>query len=961
MKRGLSFITACTLMMTFILSLFSGCSINANAADKMIVSEWLYLINQKFGFSEYTETKPYISNITPENESFDDVQTAFEYSVLPEGYTALKLDDELTREFCAITLSGAIYIANDKEINICDYNSLMFPESVKTVINEGIMSLDESGNFNPQKVVSYSDAIVALDAAYHSWAFHKFDTVVDYTLSANVVDLGGLSTIYTYEDSAEVTNYDADGNATTTTEVRTNYAVDNNFVEQQRKWLSDNNFEYNGELNLVTIDDISDKNISEGSVLTIPDSLEYPTGLYLKVNKIGQNQDGKYELEVSPAAIDDVFDGDVDIALTKQIDFSQCVIYDADGNILSEGKYSNDNEETAANMSFMNTDATLSMKLEKDNIPLPGGLKGKLTAKDGSITLSVSNEEKQSGGSNTYTKETDTTELSVEFKNMVCTACETENFKNLWGKDTGIINPMGYHKLSLSYDTTIKGSLSYKWEDDDIDKDKNSLGLVMSGQFTKALTKTTLNNKKIAAIPVYLFPGVAVELDLYMSVSLEGEVTFSFGFSDGTIVFESRKMKPSYSANWGRLASKSVSGSIKAEIAPQLNLCLAIVNVDVIDIEGKIGVGLKIEAKLTEVYDDHTAVSDPKELDVGAAAACMDLLNDPQKSSDEESQLLFCLDTTAYGILDFTFCSDKSIVGKALKLLGVKEMKIKIWDEESKKLVNIHFEGGTDTSFAAVPNCTLSDRIDGLIEHGDDLEISPLGDVTLEVGETKIIDITMLPKTKHKYYLTSDLETLVESDKIAVCSIAPENEDNSKIKFKWEDAIKKFTGKKTDEDELDKIKITGIAEGATHIIVRTKDDMYSIPLTVTVIPKEVEIKEYMIPTIESFFASTTVGDTTSVNILKVPEGQAVDNVFWESDDESIAYVDRLTGEITGVSSGECTVKAYISGYEDSGVYCLVSISDDYSASLTAFGLDASSNHRMWIKTDGLPVMIVERA
>lgn len=954
MKKWVSLFVACAIMFTTVAALFTGCSITAEAKNTMINSEWLYLINRKFGFNEYSQNDPYVPNITSENEYFDEVQIAYEYSVIPTGYTALKLDDELTREFCAVTLSGAIYIANDKEINIGDYNSLMFPESVKTVINEKIMSLDENGNFNPQKVVSYSDAIVALDVAYNSWAFHRFDTVVDYTLSDNVVDLGGLSTIYTYEDSVEVINYDSDGNSTTTTEVRTEYAVDNNFVEQQRKWLSDNNFEYNKELGLVTIDNISDKNINEGSVLTIPDSLEYPTGLYLKVNGIKQGQNGKYELEVSPAAIDDVFDGDVNIALTKQIDFSKCVIYDADGNVLSEGKYSNGNEETAANMSFMNTATTLSMKHESE-ISLPGGLKGKLTAKDGSITLSILSEKKKSGGPNTYTKEKGTTEFSVEFKNMVCNACETENFK-VFGKDTGVINPDGYHKLSLSYDTTIKGSLSYKWEDD-MEKDKNSLGL----KFTEELMTASLNNKKIASIPVYLFPGVAVELDFYMSVSLKGEVSFSFGFSDGAIVFESRKMKPSYSASIGSLASKSVSGVIEAEIAPQPNLCLSIVNVNVIDIEGKIGVGLKIEAKLTDVYDDHTAASDPKELDIGTAAACMHSLNEPQGLADDESQILFCLDTTAYGILDFTFCSDKSLVGKALKLFGVKEMKVKVWDENSKKLFNSHFEGGTDTAFAVVPKCTLSDRIDGLIEHGDSLEINPLGDVTLEVGETKIIDITMLPQTKHKYYLTSDLEALVENEKTAVCSIAPENEDNSKIKFKWGDAIKKLTGKKTDEDELDKIKITGIDEGATHIIVRTKDNMYSIPLTVTVVPKETEIKEYMIPTIESFFASTTVGNTTSINILKVPEGQTMDNVFWESDDESIAYVDSLTGEITGVSSGECTVKVYISGYEDSGVYCLVSISDNYSTTLTALDPNIGKNHKNWIKIDGQPVIVLTKA
>lgn len=960
MKRGISFLLACTFMLTLGTSLLTGCS---SQNEYMQNGEWLYLINEKFGFS-YPDEKTYETSVDIANEYYNDVQIAYGYGVLPEEMTDIETSASLTNELCALTLAGAIYEPNISEVDIADINKTDYADAVITIVNEGIMPLTSGNKFQPSKKIKYEDAVEYLDRAYYSWVNHHYDPYVDYTLNENVVDFSGLSTVYSYEKSVEVTDnssFDDSGNPVTHTETNTEYTVDEVYVENQRKWLSDNDFNYNEDKGIVTLNDISDKGIKEGSILTIPDTLEYPTGLYLKVENITQDSDGEYELQVVPAEIADVFEGTVSFEMSKPIDFSQCVIYDADGNILSSGKYGNENTSISP-MSYSDMAATLSMS--KDiKIPLPGGLEGKLLAKDGSITLSVADKNNTSGGGNTGTKETDSTSFSVEFSNMVCNTCEFENYK-LFGLDTGVLNPDGYHKLSLSYDTKIKGSLVHKWESDS-SQTKNSLGVMLNSSFTKFskfFDKKTLNNHLIATIPVPLLPGIAAEFDLYMRVTLEGEVSFSFGFSDGSVVFESRHLKPTFSATIGDLSSKSVSGSIKAELAPQLYLCFAIANVDVIDVAGEIGIGAKAEAKLTEVYDGHTALSDPVQLQVDAAAACINILKDKKDSSvmteSEDSQVLFCLDLTAYKILDFTFCSGKSLIGKALEFFKVDKFQYKIWDEKTAKLLTMHLEGGTDTAFDSVNACTLSDRIDGLIEHGDHLEISPLNDVIVEEGETVMLDITMLPHNKHKYYLTSDLKAEVEDDAIAIATIGPEKDDDPAVNVKWWDAFKKLIKITKDEDKIEKVKITGVKEGSTSVSIHTIDNQYDVSLNITVVPKEVDINEYMAVSIDTYFIGVTVNDTAKVNVVSVPIGKTFDDVIWKIDDTNIAHVDSFTGEITGLSEGNCTVKAFIPGYEDSAVYCLVTVSKDYLATNTA---NSSGTSKQWIKIEGQPVIILERA
>ena len=86
MKRGMSFLLACTFMLTLGASLFTGCS---SLNEYMQNGEWLYLINEKFGFS-YLDEKAYETSVDVENEYYNDVQIAYGYGVLPEEMTDIK-------------------------------------------------------------------------------------------------------------------------------------------------------------------------------------------------------------------------------------------------------------------------------------------------------------------------------------------------------------------------------------------------------------------------------------------------------------------------------------------------------------------------------------------------------------------------------------------------------------------------------------------------------------------------------------------------------------------------------------------------------------------------------------------------------------------------------------------------------------------------------------------------------
>lgn len=948
MKRGISFLLAFTFMLTLGTSLLTGCS---SQNEYMQNGEWLYLINEKFGFS-YPDEKTYETSVDIANEYYNDVQIAYGYGVLPEEMTDIETSASLTNELCALTLAGAIYEPNISEVDIADINKTDYADAVITIVNEGIMPLTSGNKFQPSKKIKYEDAVEYLDRAYYSWVNHHYASYINYTLNDNVIDLGGLSTYYSYE--TEVPDVlDENGDLPTNA-----YTIDESYVAEQRKWLSENNFEYDADTGVVTLDNISDKNIEKGCVLTIPDSLDYPTGLYLKINEITQSDSGKYLINVEDAALEEIFGADYELQTTSTLNFADAVILDSNGNIISEGKYA-DITSNISPMSYTPMErTTLSLGVSKE-IKL-GKWKAKISGSDGKLGVSVS-----------Y----DNIEISKEFNNV---KADIKIEKGLFG-NTKIT---GNHKFGLSFDSTDKLAIKFKKSSEGTEGSQiNSiqsrleyiaaLATIKNGGANSTL-KENIDKQKLVDIPISIAPGVSITIGVFIKASIDGTIDISIGYSDGSLAVEVRNLKPIMSCTNGKITSRSVSGSITAEVGPALRLSFCLANFSIADLEAWVGIGAKCTAKLTSVYEDHTIRPNEAPIILNPYLGSLafktligktiadNIVDDVEAvkdavegNFDDIKENLFCLDINAYWFISGSALTTSSLLGRF-----IGPFTIKYGGDGDTVFTKIHLEASSTQSLHETL-CTLSERVDESVEYGDDLRVEENNYLIMHVGDEKTINITMLPENNRKYYILSDLKFTSDDNTIVLPSLVGVPAQSGVNNKAW-NAVKNFFGSFTPnkEDTPPAIKLTAVKEGKTTVTLQTRDGKYKIPLNVTVIPKEVDVKEYYTVSIDTYFISVAVNGTAKVNAVSVPLGKTMDDVFWEIDDTNIARIDSFTGEITGLSEGNCTVKAFIPGYEDSAVYCLVTVSKDYLATNTA---NSSYSSKQWIKIEGQPVIILERA
>lgn len=932
MKRGISFFLACLFMVTTSLTLFSGCG---KDTTKMLVSEWLYLVNNAFGFSSYTQEEPYIESITADNPYYDVVQVAFEYSVLPEGYTALNLDEELTREVCALTLAGAIYHKDDNSLEIADSSKLMFPESVTTVVNKGVMSLDSKGRFNPADEVPYDEAVAYIDKAYNVWVNHKFENKIEYELQDAVVDLNGVSANVIHEDGT-ISN-------------------DNQYADEQYQWLETNNYTYDGVSGTVSLDNISEKNIEEGSILALPATLEKPTGFFCKVTSITE-ENGRYILTTEEPDMKEIWGENAIFQGTDTVDFSKAIVYDGDGNLISTGAL-DPNQYIAAPMSYTNmasTDGSVSFAVDlgdgvKCSIKIPS---------DGSkVSVGISNTLHENKDKNTKTE--------LEF------GADISNLEIIRQYNSGTwLHPykdMSFN-LGLQYDVTYKGKFttSREWEDD--------LGkrIPKTVQFTESAIAALCNTctpggwqskKTLAKLNIPIDCANSIELKVIGKFSLEGGFEVAFAFADAGTGVEKRKGSgglPVAYFDKGRSTSSSITGEIEAEATVGLNVAWAILGADVVDAEGGLGLKGKISAALNAVDNERF----PR-ITVGntAPGAITNLMSNAEIMKNfivedlENAEFIGCFELDIKPIFYLEGVTDGTVVGKAIRLFN-RDFKFK-YTREFTSILYAHAE--VDSTGWHFTECTLSERIDDGIERGSEIKLSPQKDYELLVGESVELKFDMFPEDNMKYYTFEDL--VVESNDVKIAAVAA---DYSYIDRKngvgghIVNAIKNIFGlnKKTNEsknDDYAKLTITGVSEGETKIVVRTRDNKYSTDIKVKV--KEKDAPDVSSLRLDSFAKTITLGGSGSVAIQSVPEGESELTVFWESDNPSVARVNSVTGEIYGVSEGTATVSAYISGMENTAVYCLITVTDTSEAAVTLS--DGLEIPKQWIKIDGLPVIIIE--
>lgn len=925
MRRWLSFITACTLMMTFVLSLFSGCSINANAADKMLVSEWLYLINRKFGFSEYTETKPYIANITPENESFDDVQLAFEYYVLPDGYTALDLDDELTREFCAITLAGAIYLPNTKELNIADYDKLMFPESVTTVVNEGIMELDDNGNFNPNKNIEYDFAVKALERAYYSWTHHKFESKANFECVDSLIDFSGISTLSVTDNG--------------------NMIMDNEYIKEQEEWLEINNFSYDEASGNINLNSISDKGIIVGSIISLPATLEYPTGLYLKVDNIIDNGDGSSTLLTSDADIDELFENGFEFQESTLFDAQKAIIYDGAGNLICAGKFSNNDNEYIATP--MRNEKSGNAKLNYNNsFSLGNGINAIVKAEGDSVSVDIS----LSNSSSSHNKIKTNSSQSLTY---------TKVFSGISYDYDLTINPfdnISYQKAVLTYDVTDK--ITYKGKISGNGSKEWDLANTAVKDAVKQISDTSseplTGSKEVANITVIGNGAVAIKLVIEIHFSVDGQIEITMGYDNAQLGIEVRNWKPTIISNQGQKRTPTINGTLNAELTATLNIGAYLGKHNIIDVEGEIGAGLDMAAVMNEVTPEHQVITHS---DAGPAAYSIMKNSGSTLADNEKSELLLCVDLHIYPIASVSaITSSCEVYKKGHKLFGINTLSKSFLNKDSKPIYKGHLE--IDKAGIKIIECTIKELVEDGVKYGDHIEFSPSEDLVMDVGDEAKFVITMLPETDKKYYTLEDI--VVESSDNTVVLTRTSFKTNymhESSSGRSHSGEGRSLGDNEDDENTPNFYITAAASGDAVVTVRTRDDLFHNEINVHVNTPE----ESSNPAISliTYSASVALNDSITLSMSYIPNGKDETSVFWECDDESVAVINPITGEIFGVSEGYCTVKAYIPGYEDSGVYCLITVTENYTS--TNISDNYFGDSKSWTKIDGQPVIVLKKA
>lgn len=978
LQKGLSFAMVCIFMLTSASVLFSGCS---SKSKYMQSGEWLYLINQKFGFSYLLDGESYETAVSPNDSYYDDVQLAYAYGVLPSEYAITKTDNSITNEFCALTLAGAIYTPNENEINIADIGKSAYADKIITVTNEGIMPLNDKDEFKPTKKTLYEDAVEYLDKAYNSWAHHHYDTVVDFKVRDNVVDLNGISTYTPYEETRTVINeniMDDSGNYASETRTVTDYKTDEKHEADSRKWLDDNHFVYDKDSGTVTLDNISDKNITDGSILALPGTVDSVSGTYLKVTSVEQ-ENGRYKLSVVPAETEEVFGDDFHIAQGTELDLGQAAVYGPDGELLSAGKFAGETS-TATSMSYgnavgysqINGNTTIPIKLGNGceiNVKLSGS---DLTV-DLKKSLYKSTEDKALAAKNYVT------EASLSYSKKFSGLTVETNYK-AWD----------YAKVALNYKTT--DSLSFKATSNKyLAKDVSGKELI-DELMRSPETAEKINTFKICEVKVPIKIGEVV-FTIYGKISVEGSVVISLVYSGCSTGVEARGGHVNMINDKGVLSSKSVTGSAKLEAGPALNIAYCLINNDkIIDLEFWLAVGVTASAKLTKTYTDTEGKERPHdrhyEIPSSQAAkissnlapylvtdAAIDattdlghILFDPDENSDADIDYLFCADLTAYLKIEFSAITSNCRLSKdSKKWFHGNFPKYSATfggpDVPEWRIVRFHGESCSEMPFDFGKNkCSLSDPKSEGVEYGDDLDILPNGEIILKQGESAEVKITMLPETKSKYYLLDDLTIASEDAGIASARLSYIKDRHllkifSDISNFISKSILKINDKQVN-DTSPKIIITAADKpGKTRVTLKTNDNTHKKDITVIVLPKDVDENDYMSLSLSSFAAPVQIGASAKVDVVNIPESKTENDIYWESDDTSIAAVDPFTGEITGISEGYCTVKAYIIGYEKSAVEIAVSVSPAYAASGT--GTSATKMPRKWIKVEGLPIIILE--
>lgn len=441
MRKAISTVLAASIALPVILSSLSGC-VTAAAEDSITNGELIVLINNTFGFEGYDSQEPYFSGVSSASKYFSDIQTAVEYSVIDELVEDINPEASVTREFFAMSISGAINSDRTQSQSISDLSEITYLDDVLTVLNFGLMELDENGKFNPDEKMGATECLMLVDEALDIWASCTVsEPVYDVELKEGVIDFTGME-LYSYDSSADEMVFDSDS-----------------FNSLQKK-MSDNNFSCNN--GTITVDSTEAFGIEVGSVLVLPS--ESGSGDPVKVTEITKNSDGTSTVKTETASAEDVIEN-YEVEQSIEADFSQAEVYDANGNLLSPVS----DDETSALLSSSSKQAIIgggcvefgaNENAAKQDLAVFDKQKFNLKTDMGSVTLTI--------GSNSISADVTANlgKMKLDGDDVSASISFTEEIKNISFDYSGTYHPFGekYCKFVMNYDTVEKTAFKGKYK-----------------------------------------------------------------------------------------------------------------------------------------------------------------------------------------------------------------------------------------------------------------------------------------------------------------------------------------------------------------------------------------------------------------------------------------------------------------------------------------------------------------
>lgn len=163
MRRIISILMVAATLLTTVLGL-GGCS--SNEEPYITVGQWLQMIDESFGMTDYTTTTPFFENVQSTDQYFDAVQIAAEWEVIDVA-EPLDVNAKLTWKQALFTI-----------INVGDF---MDPDaSEESKIEFATNNFDSSiRDYWMNRVITPEKALVLLTTAQNLWANKTFDHVIE--------------------------------------------------------------------------------------------------------------------------------------------------------------------------------------------------------------------------------------------------------------------------------------------------------------------------------------------------------------------------------------------------------------------------------------------------------------------------------------------------------------------------------------------------------------------------------------------------------------------------------------------------------------------------------------------------------------------------------------------------------------------------------------------------------------